>query len=219
MLILGLDTATESVGAAVLDAGSDEVLASVAHLGPAAHGEQLAPLVAQALDLAGLRPRDLAGIGVGRGPGPYTGLRVGLVHAEVLGLALGIPVRGVCTLDALAAQARAAGLVGDLLVVTDARRREVYWARYDAAGVRVSGPSVGPAGDVPDRHLPAVGAGAARYVEQFADPRPPLYPDPAWVARLAARGQAAGEPAQLAPMYLRRPDVTAPGSRKRVTPS
>jgi tRNA threonylcarbamoyl adenosine modification protein YeaZ len=219
VLILGLDTATESVGAAVLRADSDVVLGRAVHPGPAAHGEQLAPLVSRALAQAGVTPRDLSGIGVGRGPGPYTGLRVGLVHAQVLGLALGIAVHGVCTLDALAAQACSEGVTGGLLVVTDARRREVYWARYDAAGLRVSGPSVGPATDVPDRHLPAVGAGALRYAEQFADPRPPLHPDPAWVARLAARAQLAGEPPQLAPLYLRRPDVTAPGARKRVTPA
>ena len=219
MLLLGLDTATESVGVAVLDAGTDEVLSRATHVGPAAHGEQLAPLVGEALAGAGARPQDLAAIGVGRGPGPYTGLRVGLVHAEVLGLALGIPVHGVCTLDALAGQARAEGLAGDLLVVTDARRREVYWARYDAAGARVAGPEVGPAAEVPDRVLPAVGAGAARYAEHFADPRPPLHPDPGWVARLAARALSAGEPADLTPLYLRRPDATAPGARKRVTPA
>lgn len=217
MLILGVDTATEAVGAAVLDAGSDVVLARAVHVGPASHGELLAPLVADALAGAGLRPSDLDAIGVGRGPGPYTGLRVGLVHAEVLGLALGIPVHGVCTLDALAAQARAEGVAGPLLVATDARRREVYWARYDTAGARVAGPAVGPAADVPERHLPAVGAGAARYPAQFPDHRPPLHPDPAWVARLAAGRLAAGAPVELAPLYLRRPDATAPGARKRVT--
>jgi tRNA threonylcarbamoyl adenosine modification protein YeaZ len=218
VLILGLDTATEAVGAAVLDARSDAVLSRVVHVGPASHGELLAPLVARALADAGLRPADLGAIGVGRGPGPYTGLRVGLVHAEVLGVALGIPVQGVCTLDALAAQARAAGVAGPFVVATDARRREVYWARYDAAGARVAGPAVGPAVEVPERSLPAVGAGAARYPEQFPDPRPPLHPDPAWVARLAARRLAEGAPAELAPLYLRRPDATAPGVRKRVTP-
>ena len=219
MLLLGLDTATESVGAAVLDTATDRVLAHATHLGPAAHGEQLAPLVAQALARAGAVARDLSAIGVGRGPGPYTGLRVGLVHAEVLGLALGIPVHGVCTLDVLAAQARAEGVVGDLIVATDARRREVYWARYDGQGARVAGPEVGPAGEVPDRDVPAVGAGAARYAEHFSDVRGPLYPDPAWVARLAARALAAGEPADLSPMYLRRPDAALPGARKRVTPA
>lgn len=214
-----MDTATDAVGAAVLDAGADRVLARASFIGPAAHGEQLAPLVAQVLADAGIAPGDLAAIGVGRGPGPYTGLRVGLVHAEVLGWALGIPVHGVCTLDVLAAQAVSSGIAGDLLAVTDARRREVYWARYDARGGRVSGPDVGPAADVPDRHLPAVGAGAARYPDAFADRRDPLHPDAAVLAALVADRLRSGAPAEVAPLYLRRPDAVAATTRKRVTPA
>jgi tRNA threonylcarbamoyl adenosine modification protein YeaZ len=217
MLILALDTATEAVGAAVLDTTGDEMRGTAGFLGPAAHGEQLAPLVAQALDLAGVRPRDLGAIGVGRGPGPFTGLRVGLVHAAVMGWALGIPVHGVCTLDVLAAQARAAGLSGPFLVATDARRREVYWARYDAAGIRVDGPHVGAAGGIPDRSLPAVGAGAAKYPEELTAHRAPLHPDPATLARITAGLVRSGVPADLTPMYLRRPDATASAARKRVT--
>jgi tRNA threonylcarbamoyl adenosine modification protein YeaZ len=217
VLILALDTATEAVGAAVVDTASATVLGSAGFLGPAAHGEQLAPLVAQALELAGVQPRDLGALGVGRGPGPFTGLRVGLVHAAVMGWALGIPVQGVCTLDVLAAQARAAGVRGPFLVATDARRREVYWARYDAAGIRVDGPHVGPAADIPDRTVPAVGAGAVRYAEELPGHRAPLHPDPAILARIAAELVVAGVPADLTPMYLRRPDATVSAVRKRVT--
>ena len=217
MLILALDTATEAVGAAVLDTAGDAVLGTAGFLGPAAHGEQLAPLVARALDLAGAQPRDLGAIGVGRGPGPFTGLRVGLVHAAVMGWALGIPVHGVCTLDVLAAQARAAGVSGPFLVATDARRREVYWARYDAAGIRVDGPHVGAAAGIPDRSLPAVGAGAAKYPEDLTAHRAPLHPDPATLARITGELVRAGVPADLTPMYLRRPDATASAARKRVT--
>ena len=217
MLILALDTATEAVGAAVVDTASDAVLGSAGFLGPAAHGEQLAPLVAQALELAGAQPRDLGALGVGRGPGPFTGLRVGLVHAAVMGWALGIPVQGVCTLDVLAAQARAAGVLGPFLVATDARRREVYWARYDAAGIRVDGPHVGPAADIPDRRMPAVGAGAVRYADELPGHRAPLHPDPATLARIAAELVVAGVPADVTPMYLRRPDATVGATRKRVT--
>ncbi len=219
MLILALDTATEAVGAAVLDSTTDAVLGTAGFLGPAAHGEQLAPLVAQALELAGAAPRDLGAIGVGRGPGPFTGLRVGLVHAAVMGWALGIPVQGVCTLDVLAAQARAAGVPGPFLVATDARRREVYWARYDAAGVRVDGPHVGAAAGIPDRSLPAVGAGAAKYADELVGHRAPLHPDPAALARIAAGLVGAGVPGDLTPMYLRRPDATVSAGRKRVTPA
>jgi tRNA threonylcarbamoyl adenosine modification protein YeaZ len=217
VLILALDTATEAVGAAVVDTATDVVLGTASHLGPAAHGEQLAPLVARALEQAGAHPRDLEAIGVGRGPGPFTGLRVGLVHAAVMGWALGIPVQGVCTLDVLAAQARAAGVVGPFLVSTDARRREVYWALYDSAGIRVDGPHVGAAVEISDRTLPAVGAGAAKYAADLPGHRAPEHPDPATLARIAAGLVLAGVPADVTPMYLRRPDAMVGAARKRVT--
>lgn len=219
MLILGLDTATEAVGAAVLDAGSHAVLGRATFRGPAAHGEQLAPLVACALEQAGVRPAELSLIGVGRGPGPFTGLRVGLVHAQVMGWALGIAVHGVCTLDVLAAQARAEGVRGPFLVATDARRAEVYWARYDALGIRADGPHVSAAAQIPDRGLPAFGAGAAKYGDELVGHREPLDPDPATLARIAGELARAGVPAELAPLYLRRPDATVNAGRKRVTPA
>ena len=213
-----MDTATEAVSAAVLDTQSAAVLGRAVHLGAMAHGEQLAPLVARALAQAGAAPGDLAAIGVGRGPGPYTGLRVGLVHAEVLGWTLGIPVHGVCSLDVLAAEA-AASLAGPFLVATDARRREVYWARYAAGGARVEGPLVGPAADIPDRDLPAVGAGAARYPEAFVHRRGPELPDAGVLAGLVAGLLERGATPDVRPMYLRRPDAVAPAARKRVTPA
>ena len=220
MLILALDTATPAIGAAVLDTSTGQVRGAAGFLGPAAHGEQLAPLVAHALALAGITPRELGAVAVGRGPGPFTGLRVGLVHAAVMGWALGIGVHGVCTLDVLAAQARDAGVSGPFLVATDARRREVYWAAYDATGQRTHGPEVGPAGCIPAelRTLPAVGAGASAYPDDLAGHRPPLYPDPAVLARIAADMIATGAPADVSPMYLRRPDATVSTQRKRVTP-
>jgi tRNA threonylcarbamoyladenosine biosynthesis protein TsaB len=217
VLLLGLDTATETVCAAVLETSTDQVLARVVRTGPTAHGELLAPVVAEALVQAGISPSGLGAIGVGRGPGPFTGLRVGLVHAEVLGLALGISVHGVVTLDAIAAQARAGGQLGDFLVVTDARRREVYWARYNPGG-RIAGPEVCAPGLVPHSDLPAVGAGAARYPEEFPQHCSPTEPDPVWIARLAARHIETGEPADRTPMYLRRPDATPSLQRKKVTP-
>lgn len=218
MLILALDTATEAVGAAVLDTAADRVVGRAAHLGPAAHGEQLAPLVAQALAEAGVAPGDVAVIGVGRGPGPFTGLRVGLVHAAVLGWALGIPVRGVCSLDVLAAQAVADGVAEEFLVATDARRREVYWARYGPDGARLLGPAVGPPDAIDGRDVPAVGNGAARHPGHFPGHREPLHPDPAVLARLVAGQLRDGSPAEIAPLYLRRPDAVAATQRKRVTP-
>ncbi len=219
MLILGLDTATQAVGAAVLDTATDDVVGRAGFVGPSAHGEQLAPAVERALAAAGAVPGDLGAVAVGRGPGPFTGLRVGLVHASVLGWALGIPVHGVCSLDALARQAVAEGLREPFLVATDARRREVHWARYDATGRRTAGPNVGPAGAIPDRDVPIVGVGARLYPEQLPDGRGPLHPDPAHVARIGADLLASGQSPDVSPMYLRRPDVTVGSPRKRVTPA
>ena len=223
MLILALDTATDAVGAAVLDTEGDRVVGRASFDGPAAHGEQLAPMVAAALAQAGARPSDLAAIGVGRGPGPYTGLRVGLVHAEVLGWALGIPVHGVCSLDVLAADVLASDrLAGSddeaFLVVTDARRREVYWACYGLDRERLEGPAVDRPGDVPGTALLAVGAGARRYPDRFARRSDPQAPDPGVLARMVAVRLAEDRPPEVSPLYLRRPDTTAGGTRKRVTP-
>ena len=122
------------------------------------------------LDEAGAGPADLTAVAVGTGPGPFTGLRVGMVTAVTMGYALGVPVHGVCSLDVLAEQA-AATTEGRLLVATDARRREVYWARYEAAAraARAGSPtrrSTDPA-DLPDdvRALPTAGRGPLLYPE------------------------------------------------------
>ncbi len=218
MLILGLDTATDAVGVAVLDTERDEVVGRAAHVGPAAHGEQLAPLVERALARARVAPADLAAIGVGRGPGPYTGLRVGLAHAEVLGWALSIPVHGVCTLDVLAAEAVATRVTSEFLAVTDARRREVYWARYAPGGQRIDGPAVDRPDDVPGPGLLALGSGAERYPDRFPHRSGPVDPDPGQLARLVATELREGTRPNVAPLYLRRPDAVAATTRKPVTP-
>src|SRR6476469_7494415 len=127
------------------------------------HGEQLAPLIEQALGQAGIVRQDLTAIAVGVGPGPFTGLRVGLVTARTLGFVLDVPVYGVCSLDALALEAVETGAVAvPFVVATDARRKEVYLAAYDADGSRTSGPAV----DRPDAvatDAPVVGEGALLY--------------------------------------------------------
>ncbi len=124
------------------------------------HGEQLAPLIAAALERAGIVRQDLTAIGVGVGPGPFTGLRVGLVTARTLAFVLEIPVYGVCTLDVLAVEAVATGAVDtDFVVATDARRKEVYLATYDVDGSRLDGPVVDKPADARDR---AAGGGGGR---------------------------------------------------------
>ncbi|WP_024287010.1 tRNA (adenosine(37)-N6)-threonylcarbamoyltransferase complex dimerization subunit type 1 TsaB [Cellulomonas sp. KRMCY2] len=113
------------------------------------HAELLAPMIVEVLTEAGLDRRELSAVVVGTGPAPFTGLRAGLVTARTLAFALGIPVHGVCSLDALAAAAFDAGLAPDrdVLVVTDARRREVYAARYRRRAVGRRGPGDAADGD------------------------------------------------------------------------
>ena len=134
MLLLGLDTATPAVTVALHDGG--QPLAQLVTVDAHRHAELLAPSIAKIIADAGVSQRDLTGIAVGVGPGPYTGLRVGVVTAKVLGAALGIPVYGVCSLDVIAADVEGER---SFLVATDARRRELYFARYDESGRR-SGP-------------------------------------------------------------------------------
>ncbi len=183
--VLAIDTATPAVTAGVVRVEGIEVLAERVTVDARAHAEQLTPNVLAALADAGLTVNDLDAVVVGCGPGPFTGLRVGMATAQAYGHALGIPVHGVCSLDAIGIDT-----TGEALVVTDARRREVYWARY-RDGVRIDGPAVNAPADVP-------GADDALA-------RPPLYPTVAGLVRAVADWIA--EPAPLIPLYLRRPDA------------
>lgn len=196
MKLLALDTATPYVVVAGFD--GDRGLERVCET-PMKHGEQLAPLIREVLTDLGWAPADLTGIVVGVGPGPFTGLRVGLVTARTMGFVLGIPVQGVCTLDALALDA---DVPGPLTVVTDARRKEVYLATYD--GGRTSGPEVvRPAEAVTAGTV--VGPGTDLYPDTFGEARGPMRPSAVTMARAAAEGLVAVLPPE--PLYLRRPDA------------
>ena len=213
MLLLALDTATPAVTVALHDGA--RVLSEHTAVDAMRHGEQLAPGVVAVLDDAGAHRGDLTDIAVGVGPGPFTGLRVGLVTARTLGVVLGIPVHGVCTLDVLAA---AADVDGSFLVATDARRREVYWGRYTDGATRVDGPHVAkPAEVAADGPVacPVVGRGAVLYPQAFPHAAEPVDPSAGTLAELVARGVAAELPVE--PLYLRRPDVAEPGERRPVT--
>ncbi|MGW3846265.1 tRNA (adenosine(37)-N6)-threonylcarbamoyltransferase complex dimerization subunit type 1 TsaB [Streptomyces fagopyri] len=214
MLLLALDTATPAVTVALHDGTS--VIASSSQVDARRHGELLLPAVDRVLTEAGLRLDAVTGIVVGVGPGPYTGLRVGLMTADTFGLALGVPVHGLCTLDGLA---YAADLDGPFVVATDARRKEVYWARYADSRTRVSEPAVDRPGDLALDGLPAVGAGALLYPDTFPDARAPEHVSAAALASLAAERLAAGEELEPPrPLYLRRPDAQVPKNYKVVTP-
>ncbi len=202
---LFLDTSTDvRVGVAVADRPAARGVLTDRR----AHAEQLMPLVTRALADAGLGLADVDRLVVGVGPGPFTGLRVGVVTATTLGLALGRPVTGVCSLDALARQWADAGAPARFAVVSDARRREVYWAVYGADGVREDGPFVTGPAHVPD--LPLAGPGASLVRE----PAGPTELDP---AAPAARADLLAD-AGLEPLYLRRPDAEVPSAPKTTIP-
>ena len=212
-MLLAFDTATPFVTVALHD--GDDVVAELRSERSMKHGEQLAPLVEQALAEAGLVRQDLTAIAVGVGPGPFTGLRVGLVTARTLALVLEIPVYGVCSLDVLAVEAVDTGTVyADFLVATDARRKEVYLASYDLDGARLEGPVVARPGDVAS-DAPVVGEGAVLYPEAFPHAIAPRLPSAGWLARTVAEERA--ELLDPEPLYLRRPDAVVNAQRKPVS--
>jgi len=237
VLVLGFDTATPAVSVAVHDGA--RVVGEAFAVDARRHGELLTPMIAKVMADAGAARAALTAVAVGVGPGPYTGLRVGVVTARVLGAVLGIPVHGVCTLDLIAAAVPAIP-AGGFLVATDARRKEVYWARYDGHGRRVAGPLVGPAASIPGAaELTVAGTGGQLYPEAFGAATGPAYPQARTLCEIVAAQLAARsgqEPARARdgatpaawaqtpllaaePLYLRRPDARVPGPPKRVTPS
>ena len=207
MLLLALDTSTSAITVALHDGA--RVRAEATTLDARAHGERLAPGIREVLEAAGATPGELTHVVCGLGPGPFTGLRVGIVTARVLALVTGAALHGVCSLDALAA----AGPEGEVLVATDARRKEVYWARYAVSpgSVRaLSAPAVTkPAELAPQvRALPTVGRGPVLYPGLFPAPVDVLDVSAAALADLAVARLAAGEAlADREPLYLRRPDA------------
>jgi tRNA threonylcarbamoyl adenosine modification protein YeaZ len=218
VFVLAIDTSSPAVTAAVVTAADELTVAAVrAPLAARGHGELLAPSIAACLAEAGLAPSDLGAVVAGTGPGPFTGLRVGLVTAAALGDALGIPTYGVCSLDAIAS-----GADGGSVVVTDARRKEVYWARYDERGRRMDGPHVARPDDVPFDGVANV-AGTAVELYAAAWPAsvsrlPHRYPEPVALVTLAGDRIGTGAPGEaLVPLYLRRPDAVVPGAPKPVS--
>jgi tRNA threonylcarbamoyl adenosine modification protein YeaZ len=243
VLLLAFDTATPAVTVALCygdRGGGDRVLAEAVTVDARRQGELLAPSIAKVIADAGAERGDITGIAVGVGPGPYTGLRVGVVTARVLCAALEVPVYGVCTLDVIAADAAAAS-GGEFLVATDARRKEVYWARYSSSGQRLSGPDVArpdqlaaDLSNAPGLDIAVAGQGSRLYPDVLRVAIGPEYPSAGTLAQLVARqlrgpetsgtavsGTGASGVELLAPepLYLRRPDARIPGPPKRVTPS
>jgi tRNA threonylcarbamoyl adenosine modification protein YeaZ len=222
VLILALDTSSPTVTVAVCEASDTDVRvrSERAETAQNRHGERLAPLIAATLHDAHVTVGDLEGLVVGLGPAPFTGLRVGIMTARAMSDALAIPAYGVCSLDGIAH--RFASTDSPFAVLTDARRKQVYWALYDETGARLDGPELGPPIDVAaalgGQTTDVAGAGAVLYPDAFAgftvregDPSPRAA-DLVWCVDLAT-------PGDLTPLYLRRPDAQPPGKPKSVTPA
>ncbi|MFE7631358.1 tRNA (adenosine(37)-N6)-threonylcarbamoyltransferase complex dimerization subunit type 1 TsaB [Kocuria sp. NPDC057446] len=224
MLLLCLDSS--AVASAALVTGTGEVLGSFASPDTRSHAEVLAPAVRDLLTGHGVTGADLDGVLVGTGPGPFTGLRAGIATARALAFAWDVPLHGLMSLEALAedaaGHARAAGHE-EFLVLTDARRKEVYWARFAATedGPRpAGGPGVAAAEQLPP--LPAYGRGAGIYADRLTRPVPEFaaaQPTASSLGLAAARRAARGEPLSpdTAPLYLRESDAKVPGPRKRAS--
>ena len=175
-ITLVIDTSTSRTCVGVIDSG--ELLWSGFKGGATAHGPALPALVQEAIN-----GRAINEVIVGMGPGPFTGLRIGIAFAQSFALARSIPVRGICSLDAIASQINSK----DFIVTVDARRKEVYWARY-VDGVRVGEPTVS---------FPAVVEGAEIYSDLFPD----------LLAMVSLKGNI------TEPIYLRHPDAVATADR------
>ena len=189
MLALVLDTSTPAVTAGLVDLDDLRVIAEAVEVDARRHGELLALNLREVL-----KAGDPSTVVVGVGPGPFTGLRVGIVTAAAFAEARGLPVHGVCSLDGLATPG--AG------VVTDARRKEVYWAAYDEAARRVDGPHVS-APEVARESLSGRRVhGDGALLHGFATEELPRYPQVAALARASLAEQL-----PLTPLYLRRPDA------------
>ena len=160
-------------------------------------------------------------IAAGLGPGSFTGLRIGLATARALGLSCGVPVSGICTLDALGRALAEAAPASSRLAVIDARRGEAFAALYSVAGERLWGPLVSPpedlamrAADVPGPLL-AAGSGALRFREELASQGVAIPEDADPIHRVAARhicalaesGAGGDGTGSVAPIYLRPPDA------------
>jgi tRNA threonylcarbamoyl adenosine modification protein YeaZ len=206
VLLLCLDTATADVAAAAVDLDDPDRIAARTRREPRGAGEHLMPLALAALDALGARLTDVAAVAVGLGPGPFTGLRAGVVTGAVLARTLGVPAYGACSLDLFAEP--------DVLVASDARRREVYWARYDRSGARVQGPAVDRPAVLAARLAGqrVVGPGALLYADLLggsdADDRP--IPVERLASLVAGRARGGAPADVLVPLYLRRPDAAEP---------
>ena len=189
---LALDTATNRTIMALLN--GDQLIWSESHDGATEHTETLIKLITEATK----KFKNIDQVIVGMGPGPFTGLRAGIAFAQSFAFARGLPIFGVCSLDAIAAPINDE----EFIVATDARRKEIYWARY-LNGKRVGDPQVTSITELPK--LPIFGEGAFKYL--LTTDVKHAYPKLISFPHLQNVNQ---------PMYLRHPDAVPPKEFKSV---
>lgn len=206
-VLLAIDTSA-GTSVAVVDPATGHPLAQRDTEDSRRHAEVIGPFLAEVLDEAGISGADVTGVVAGMGPGPFTGLRVGIAAARTFAAARDVPVLPLVSHDAVAADQ---DRTGPFVVLTDARRREVYWSAYDQAGTRVAGPGLARPADLDE-------AIRASWPDAVGWDRVTALSIPAWrLGAIAAGRLASGAPfAQDTPLYLREPDVTVPGAPKRV---
>ena len=204
MNVLAIDTSV-GVSVAILRSNGEQTQSQAVDHGM--QGELTAELISQVVTESGLEISEITDVVVGVGPGPFTGLRVGLVTAAVFAHARNIPIHGICSLDAIAFD-----YTKPCVVVTDARRKELYWARYEDK--RIGEPQVSKPEDLlaqfPDSEF--VGPGAQLYPDFISGKVSELKAGS--LAKLFATGTA--QLVNVSPMYLRKPDAVEPTTRKSV---
>jgi tRNA threonylcarbamoyl adenosine modification protein YeaZ len=196
---LAIDTSTSRTSVAIVEEGA--LLWHGYRDGATSHGHSLPSLVAAAIGTAS----QIDQVVVGMGPGPFTGLRVGIAFARTFALARILPVIGICSLDAIAALVHEKD---EFLVATDARRKEVYWAQY-SSGVRIAGPNVDFPSVITALGLPIFGEGAVKYF--IAESDEAQFPDPLALVALSQNTEFHIDE----PMYIRRPDAVPTSGRVR----
>jgi len=199
MTSLVIDTATSRTSVGLFD-GAIPLFAG-RHDGATEHGEALPRLVEGAIEVARGAGKEITQVVVGMGPGPFTGLRAGITFAKVFAHARRIPIAGVCSLDGIVS-----GVSGEYIVATDARRKEVYWARYES-GKRIGMPEVSLPDEVRALGLPVYGEGAEKY--GFEADIDLIYPHPLFLLAVSEWADNVDEP-----MYLRKPDAVPTSERR-----
>ena len=205
MKILAIDS---SAGLSVALHDGQKIVYEITRNDHGVQGELAADFIAQVLHTAAWSVDELTNVVVGVGPGPYTGLRVGIVTASVFAHARGLPIYAMCSLDAVGHN-----YGGECIVVTDARRKELYWAQYEA-GKRISEPEVLKPAELVAKFPKAtyVGPGVSLYPDVISGND--LVLSAGDLADSFIQGSAIEVP--LAPLYLRKPDADEPATRKSV---